>query len=416
MIAGAFNFISEQLTGEVDLQDVLILEGLRLYQPKVYQWIRKNDSFLVGTSGVYLHDNDKKAIGLTLESLIDEDTKDEVNKEVTKKETLKLIANLFPRINQWLPGKQSTSGASHYIAKIRGHVQTESAYRTYFAAGLSKGTISRLKLDMLASPNTTIEQFDNVFDTLNLNDASYASQVTSIVEAIHFRVIDRAQEMPFEVLNGLGFHYSEIYQANENSEIFRSPSRHLVGTIKICLTTWGLSRVSDYLQELLNSSAPLDFKTLVAIVVARSLGHFPSDDTETPLVTNEDFEAIRGDLLEQIKHSSTEGSLANCDDVWRPLKFWAKFDESNETKTWVHNEILDNKSMLYKVGRGLVSRSLGKNVVYTLERRPSSDFIDFIPLMNAVSAYQPQQLNYEELKLFTAILEGGQNFLNEGED
>ena len=405
-LSGAFNFIGEQLKGEVDLQDVIILEGLRLYQPEVYQWIRQNDNFLVGTRGIYLHDTDKKAIGENLASLID---------EADRIETLKLVANLFPQISKWLPGNQSTAGTSHYIAKVRGYVQVESAYRAYFSAGLSEGSISRAKLDMLAGPNTTVEQFNNMFEALDANNASFPSQVTSIVEAVHFRVIDRAQEMSFGVLDGLGFHYAKIDLANEKAEILRSPYQHLVSTIRICLTTWGADRASKYLLHLLDSQAPLDFKALAVIVAARSLGHFPSSEQETALVTSEKFEIIKNIMLEQIECSAANGILAKCDDIWRPLQLWAKFDESNATKIWVHAEIIRNKSILYRIGRGLVSRSLGKNVVYTLEREPSSDYIDFIPLMDAVSSYKPDELNYDELKLFTAILEGGQGFLSDDE-
>ena len=91
---------------------------------------------------------------------------------------------------------------------------------------------------------------------------------------------------------------------------------------------------------------------------------------------------------------------------------WAKFDESNAAKEWVHAAIMKNKVTLYKVGRGLVSRRLGANTVYTLEGRPSSERIDLIPLMNAVSSYEPENFNQDELKLFTAILEGGLKILH----
>ena len=298
-LAGAFNFIGAQLTGEVNLQDVLILEGLRLYQPEVYRWVRQNDTFLIGTKGVYLNDTDKKSIGLDLEKSIDEDD---------RVDTLKLIANLFPQIAKWLPGNPSTYGAINYIAKIRGYVQTESAYRIYFAAGLSEGAFSRAKLDMLASPNTTLEQFNEVFEALDSTKPSFASDVTTIVEAVHFRVIDKAKDMPFEVLDGLGRHYAKIDQANDSAEIFRAPYPHLVGTIRICLMTWGSKRALEYLHHLLTSEAPLDFKSMVVIVVGRSIGHFPSNETETPLLTNADFEVIKDICIKQIEHSSTDGT------------------------------------------------------------------------------------------------------------
>ena len=403
-LAGAFNFIGDQLKGEVDLQDVIILEGFRLFQPKVYEWIRQNDAFLFGTRVAYMSDERKREIGESLISCVEPEEKED---------TLSLITNLFPHRADSIPGRSSYGSASHYQASIKGYVQTEPAYRAYFATGLPEGAIPRVTLDMLASPGTTVKRFNEVFSQIKNTDQNFVSKVSTLVEGIRFRVEDNAAEMPFDVLDGLGAQYILINEANEKAEIFKSPYHLMVGAVRTCLTAWGSEGAAEYAHHLIDGDLSLEFKTLVLAEIMRSEGKFPSERAEEPFVEASVATELYVKIMDQIKQAAQDDTLSNCIDIWRPLKIWAKLDDTGAAKVWVHTKITSNQNVLYKICRSLVSRTLGEDVEYTLRDDPTSDYIDLASLIEAAKTALKDTTSEDERKLFSAINEGGQRFLED---
>ena len=403
-LAAAFNFAGGQLKDEVDLQDVLILEGFRLFQPRIYDWIRQNDGFLFGTRAAYMTDKKKQEIGQSLVECVKPDLSEQ---------TLILVTNLFPHRATSFPGQSSYSSTSHYQAQIKGYVQTESAYRAYFATGLPEGAIPRVTLDLLASPGTTIERFNEVFDKIDITDRNSVTLVSTLVEGIRFRVEDNAAEMPFDVLDGLGAHYVLINQVNENAEIFRSPYHLMVGTVRACLKAWGPEGANDYAHHLLDGELPLEFKTLVIAEIMRSAGLLPTERTEDPLVEAASAKVLYEKIINQIQSAAKDGELGKNTSIWRPLQIWAVLDDSGVAKDWTHTNIKSDQGILYKVCRSLVSRTLGDDVQYTLRDDPTSKYVDLAPLVAGAKAALERKLSQDERRLFTAIHEGGQNYLSE---
>ena len=404
-LAAAFNFAGEQLKDEVDLQDVLILEGLRLFQPKVYDWIRQNDAFLFGTRSSYMTDTKKQEIGQSLVECVEPDSKDD---------TLSLVVNLFSHRAASFPGQSSYTTTSHYQAQIKGYVQTEPAYRAYFATGLPEGAIPRVTLDLLASPGTTLKRFNEVFAQIDVKDSNAVALVSTLVEGIRFRVEDNAAEMPFDVLDGLGTHYDLINQVNENAEIFQSPYHLMVGTVRACLRAWGPEGANEYANHLLDGELSLEFKTLVMAEIMRSFGLLPTERTEDPLVEAESAKELYVKIISQIQLAAKkDGGLGKNTSIWRPLKIWAELDDSGAAKDWTHKNIQSDQSILYKICRSVVSRTLGDDVQYTLRDDPTSKYVDLAPLVAAAKAALDKDLSQDERRLFTEINEGGQRYLSE---
>lgn len=399
-LACAFNFIARQLESEVDLQDILILEGLRLFQPEVFEWVRDNDAFLFGSQISFLTEEDKKAKGKELSALIN---------EAHRSSSLKLLTNIFPQITKSLPMRYSGSGTSYYHASIKGFVQSEQAYRAYFAAGLPEGHVSKKTLDMLASPSTTVQRFNNVFSDIDPTDSKFTLKVSSIVEAIRFRVEDSAKEMPFAVLDGLGAHYIEISHASKLAGFFSSPLHHFIETIRTCLEAWGEARTERYADHVLASILPLEFKSLIVTELACSIGQIPTDRSSKPLIKVGAFKKIKALALSQIEEAAHNGTLATVVDIYRPLKLWSLFGSAKATKEWTHLRITTDKEVLYKICYSLVSRTLGRNIEYTLRENPSCEYVDLLPLVAATQNALAERLSPDQKKLFLAIIEGSRD-------
>ncbi|WP_262880967.1 KAP family NTPase [Psychrobacter sp. ANT_H59] len=99
------------LKGEVNPVDLMLIEGIRAFYPKLYESIRDNEKLFVGTfstSSGSFHDADKELIKTLIDNALS--TTASSNKEDLEE----LLKNIFPKL-QAVYGRMHYSGDSHKI-------------------------------------------------------------------------------------------------------------------------------------------------------------------------------------------------------------------------------------------------------------------------------------------------------------
>ena len=139
-LANALKFVWPTIQGEIDAVDVLAMEGLRLFDPRVFEWIQRNHDFLFG-AGRYLlpHDEAKDGARKALTALFLEEN---------RSEQLDLLCALFPSRAKDLRGEKRGYSEENYGSLVRrrgiGH---QPGYDTYFNMYPTDDAVSKVKID-----------------------------------------------------------------------------------------------------------------------------------------------------------------------------------------------------------------------------------------------------------------------------
>jgi predicted KAP-like P-loop ATPase len=141
-LANAVKFSWPSLEGEFDPQDLFIMEGLRLFDERVFDWIRWNRDWLFseGRGRFLMADESVRKAGLT--PLI------EKIPEQHQEQVMRLLASLFPSRSKLFEG-MSFGNENHSDVVRRRGIGCEAGYDTYFTLYPSPNEVPKHVLDLL---------------------------------------------------------------------------------------------------------------------------------------------------------------------------------------------------------------------------------------------------------------------------
>ncbi|WP_350587925.1 MULTISPECIES: P-loop NTPase fold protein [unclassified Psychrobacter] len=126
------------LKGEVNPVDLMLIEGVRAFYPRLYESIRDNEKLFAGTfstSSGSFHDADKELI----KTLIDNSLSKTAS---SKKEDLKeLLKSIFPKL-QAVYGRMHYAGDSHKIWNDNQRICSKNYFSRYFGYSVSPNDVS----------------------------------------------------------------------------------------------------------------------------------------------------------------------------------------------------------------------------------------------------------------------------------
>jgi KAP family P-loop domain len=136
-LANAIRFSWPALEGEIDPQDLVIMEGLRLFEEHVFNWARWNRDWLFNEGRYLMTDEGTRQAGL--KSLTD-------NVPAPKREqVLRVMASLFPGQHK-LFGERFQEEPYHKLVKRRG-IGYEAGYDAYFSLYPSPNEVPKSLID-----------------------------------------------------------------------------------------------------------------------------------------------------------------------------------------------------------------------------------------------------------------------------
>ena len=153
-LSNALKFSWAALKGEFDPQDLLAIEGIRLFDPETFEWIRGNRDFLFNEGRFYMgNDEARKSIVEPLQAQIRPENVERI---------MRLLAVLFPHQGKWFQGERSYQSESYAASQSRRGIASEAGYDSYFALRPSTDAIPKSVIDAV---------FDNLNDEPKLRQA-----------------------------------------------------------------------------------------------------------------------------------------------------------------------------------------------------------------------------------------------------
>ena len=406
-LANAVKFAWPALEGEIDPADLLTMEGLRLFDTDVFNWIRDNRDFLF-RDGTYRF-LDASARKPFVERFINT-----LESREDKSQILDVMSVLFPSLAELIANQGFYhSEAYHSIASRRG-IASEAGYDAYFALTPSSDAIPKRIVDEVVSGAASEAHLVSVINSyIGKRSGSGGPMISEFLSELRHRY-DAAQPPAVSqpVVNAL-FSTADTILAEPNSnDLFSlSPSSGLLFLVDKMLRLAGTTEAAALLKSAFEHTASLAFSADVHVDIGRDLFLFPGDEDakrEPPLVEKESFEELGTLLLKKILQAASDGSLESAPHFWNLLRVWKHFDQSDKPKLWMGQHMMDSPSFMLRAAQGLLGYSVSaKGKSYRFAERPDTALYDFNVIHDAARKHlQTAKLNHDERNQLEALIKG----------
>ena len=378
-LANATKFSWPALKGEIDPQDLLAMEGLRLFDSIAFDWIRWNRDFLFAQGRFMMSSEDirKEAIALFTARL----------PESVRNEVLQLMSVLFPERTKYFQDDAFSSEESHRDVVRRRGIGCEAGYDAYFGLRPSSEAIPKAVIDQIISMPTDEDAIVRAIEPyITKKDRTGQPLVNQLLEELRFRFEGREGAKPTQAILDAMFRMGEdVFRIDYRADLFTiSPRSQVMFFVAELLKAWGPEEAGKHLRAAFEKSNSVAFSADIFIDRARELGLVPADSRSSPLIGKDDLDALGAILLPRIEKGAEDGTLANAPFFWDIALAWKYLGDAATAKMWFSAGMDANAEFLAKVTLGFVSYSISnRERSYSMGERPDPDLYDLHAILAA---------------------------------
>ena len=403
-LSNAVKFSWLALKGEIDPQDLLAMEGLRLFDEAAFNWARENRDFLFNDGFYQLADEEvKTGVGQALLSSV-------VGEQ--KKQIVHLMTVLFPQSGKWLEKQFFEDESTDDVALRRG-IGSEAGYEAYFGLRPSKDEI----------PFAVLESFEKTLDDQTSLEAllrTYLERKNSrgewmigkLLEELRLRAKRRDQFAPTQALLDALFSVGgEVIGIDHVGGMFTlSPAQQISFLVGRLLERWGAEEGGRHLLESFNSSNDPAFCADIYVDRGRELGVFKGGGRDQPRIAQEDFDKLGARLLELILAANEKGVLGDAPFYFDIVRSWVQVGKDPDSvKNWLSEGMRGSASFMAKVGYGLVTHSISSRAgrSFRMREAPDSALYDAAEMVEVGDKHlREADLSVDQRKIIAEIVRG----------
>ena len=410
-LSNAVKFSWPAMEGEIDPQDLLAMEGIRLFDQGAFTWLKDNRDFLF-TEGHFIMSNDEVKIEAVeiLKARIPNDRRSQV---------MRILSILFPQSGMWFEGKSHYSGESFIETTKRRGVGSAAGYDTYFGLHPSFDAIPKAAINELMSKLDDADECERIIKTyMGRTNGRGELMIAKLLDELRVQFRNPGPVTPKHGLLEALFRVGEdIISIDHDGSIFElSPRAQLKFVIRNMLEQWGIDKAGIHLVEAFKNANSAMFLAEVFVERGQEFQIFKSELTEPPTITKEAFAKIGKSLLVKIKQAEANGTLAETAYFFHIARAWAHLEGAEQPKQWLANGMLGSANFMAKAARGLVSYSLGTPVRhYTMHDNLDKNLFNLEVIIEAGRKHLAEaNLTDDQRNIITAIVRGAE-YLERGE-
>lgn len=384
-LANAVKFCGPALQQEVDPQDLLAMEGLRIFERSVFDWIRANRDFIF-FQGVFdtLDSNGRAAHAARFKERLHPETRDDV---------VKLLCDLFPNIAPMLANAQMHFSEPHYQVERRRGVGVQLGYDAYFSLHPSADGIPKLAIEALIRNIDDSAVVIAVFrEYLAKKDSHGRPMIGELLREVSIRFYGHDSLKPSAaILRALLVCGDAILpiDASVATSVF-PPRATWSSCISDLLEKWGPDEATRHLFDSLDAVASPAVWAAVYCDLGRNLGAIPQAGwVQRQQITDEGFKKL-GSRLQSIFESAAEnGTLSAAHDYGDIVTAWQHLGGDRDVKQWISTAVTASAEFLAKLSSSLLAYSIdaaGRRQ-YRLRQMPDVQLYDAALLLDAANQY-----------------------------
>lgn len=413
-LANGVTFAWAALDGEIDAQDLLAIEAMRLFDPYLFAWIRRSRDFLMSEGRwQMILDDERKAYAARLRESLPEET---------RKDQIDVLCTLFPTRAELLHGdnRWGSSEPYHSVMRRRG-LASPAGYDGYFALHPSPNAIPKVLLDEVGSKlGDESFQVKILGDMLERADSRGRALIADYLDELNYRFYGSDPLQPTQaLLDALFVHGEHILSLDSDSDLFSSPRTRLHLLISKMLEAWGPGPAGTALLSAFDRSGATALASEIWCDEGRLLGLLPSDRRDgSPHIASDAFVALGPVLLRQIRAAHASGTLDEAPMYFNIARAWSMLENPEAARAWLLHGIQTSARFLAKFSRGFLGYSIGEaKRVYSYSPQPDEQLISESELLEAARRHAGARgLDADETARLDALLRGLEGRINGDSD
>lgn len=382
-LANAVKFTWPAVEGEIDPQDLLAIEGIRLFDPAVFDWIRQHRDAVLGSSGWSMSSKkDKEA--LAYEFLL----------SIPKAEqspVIRLLCTLLPRVSEIFDKDEvyRIGLEPHYKVVNRRGLGSAAGYDTYFSLHPSDAAVSKKTVDRALHANTDLAiQIDAIKQLLIESETKSISLIGEYFQDLRYRLLENSRSPPsLSLLQAIFECGKQIHSIDNGTGSFNiSPGDNSSFLLReICKIHKG-DALHALLQDLFSKKSSLSFCAEFWTWRAREAGLLSREGREEePMISEGILLDLRDRLVGRIEHSIEDGSIHEEPRYFDIAAVWAHGGNEDRVKNWICEYSHADGKFLAKICKGILGYTVGSNPrKYAMYNRPRESFYD-LPRLHGAS-------------------------------
>lgn len=413
-LSNAVKFSWPALEGEIDPQDMLAMEGIRLFDPDAFNWIRENRDFLMGEGRYrFATDEDRQAVVSELTTILP---------ERNRQKTINLIVVLFPRIAKLVYDKKHFNRTEPYHSTVtRRGVATQAGYEAYFSLIPSADAIPKRVIDQIVANNTSEEALTALLRSfVGRRNRQGESMIGNLIEEVRFRFDERERPTVTQGLMNAFFNVGEAILADRpNSDFVLQPSAQLSFLIRDMLQEAEAQHAGELLREAFAQCSSAAFCAQIYVARGRELGVFKAESTAPVVIDRATFDSLGQLILPMIERAAKDGTLRRAPHFWDIVRSWQYLADSGVPKHWLYDGMINDSEFTAKVALGLVGRShSSQGTSYVFDSKPDEELYDLEAVRSAAQKHLGAgKLSDDQTELLKVVAKGlDKRVSNDSED
>jgi len=398
--SNAMKFSWPALEGEIDPPDLLAMEGLRLFEPGAFRWIRENRDFLFREGRFQFADDEtRKASVEELASALP---------EKSRKQSLKLIATLFPATSE----PNSSAGEPYANTVTRRGIATKAGYEAYFSLNLSSDAISKRFIDdMLSGTFDEAKMRNAIAGFVGKRHSRGDSMVSELLEELRYRYDAAAppNEVTRILLNALFPAGESILREPSSTNMFSlAPTSHLVALVRRQLEVVEADLAGLYLRDAFELCHSAVFCAEIYVDRGRELGVFGGGRSKPPVIREPTFKVLGKMLYPKILRAARNGTLREAPHFWNVMRAWQQLGDPKAARRWLNRQMLSSFDVTCRVAQGLVGVSHSpRGTSYVFTETPDANVYDLDNIWTAASQHlSGDAVDNDQRNLLLAVIQG----------
>lgn len=401
-LSNAIRFSWPALQGEIDPQDLLCMEGLRLFERPIYNWIRDNRDMLLGEgrSRLLLEEQQKEAGVAFRASLPDTD----------RENIVALLCVLFPNKTKFFRESGHNYGGEFWYQVVsRRGIATKAGFDAYFSLSPVATEIPKSLVD-LAMNHTDDQPIQEkcMREALSRFDEHGNTLIGNFFQELEYRYTENQAHQSQALLNALFNIFDSVQEIDWKGNFFSPFLQHRF-LVQRLLKGWSQDKATDALFAAISQCTSMAAKASILLDQARECGLLPSDRASgETLVEPERLKSLGSELAKEIESAALIGKLDDLPVFYDISRIWSTFGDSAKARSWISKISNTDGHKLAKVAKGLLgySRTLnGRN--YGMNERPDESLYDLDQLRTATSTfYNAANLSDDERACVIALHRG----------
>jgi hypothetical protein len=415
-LANAVRFAWPPLQGEVDAGDVLAMEGMRLFESDVYDWVRRSRDFLIEPVG-YVTDEENKARGTAVRDLVGADRSEDV---------VKLLAVLFGSRAKFLKAddRLGLSGGEVWAEVMkRGGIATARGYDAYFALDPQPNTLPKTVVDAAAAaPNDLDVQEAALRVAMEMTDGRGNSLIGDYLDELQARFATREPIPPTSAIFTALFKAAPfVLHQERKGALLLPPVVSLDMLLHEILERVDRATADKMASEAVRAVGSAETAAWFYVWRAREAGRIPADSEQAAQVISEAvLDEIGQFALERVLLDAAEGRLAASAVYFDIMRTWTTLGSADDAKVWLTKVTSEDAHVLSRATKGiLASTSANDGSVVYLYRGlgRDRDYLNPTALLAACEAFSDAaDLSDDERHRITTLRDGLRKALAEGGD